>query len=137
MVSINRMKSAAQRRAEVMRRELQDSASTAGDFIGSLMRDYPVAVGAGFFALGLACGLVIPRTRPEDQWLGPVRDNLVHRARRTGRELIDRGEEMAEQTLQKARAAVQCAADVAAGGEASGSNEERSQSSSTPPPMGI
>ncbi len=65
--------------------------------------EYPFAVGLGFLAVGVLAGLAIPSTRQEDRWLGEQSDELKHRLREKGEELLDRGREMAENTVSVAR----------------------------------
>ena len=48
-----------------------------------LAEENPLAVAAGVAVLGLACGLLIPESEREQRLMGPVRDDLVHRAQET------------------------------------------------------
>ena len=41
------------------------------------MEEYPLAVGIGFAALGALIGVLLPRTRREDELLGEQSDQLV------------------------------------------------------------
>ena len=43
--------------------------------------EYPLGVGLGFFALGIFAGLVAPRTKCEDEWMGEKSDQLRDQAR--------------------------------------------------------
>lgn len=64
--------------------------------------EYPLAVGAAFLGLGLLAGLVLPETRAEDEWLGEASDDLKQRAKETGQELLERGQQVAEATMAAA-----------------------------------
>ncbi len=59
----------------------------------------PLAVGAIAFAIGAAAGLVLPRTRTEDQLLGQARDALVDRLEGTAKETLGSVEEKARNVL--------------------------------------
>lgn len=65
--------------------------------------DYPLAVGAGFLALGALAGLALPRTRREDRWMGDASDQVVDDVWQAGEEAIDRGKEVVDETLNTAR----------------------------------
>ena len=83
------------------------SAQVAGDWFGQTLDEYPLAVGAAIFAIGLAGGLAVPSTRPERKFMGPTRDKLMNQAQEVGSQLIDKGQEAA----QKAVGAVKEATD--------------------------
>jgi len=59
----------------------------------------PLAVGAAVLGLGLIGGLLLPRTRREDEAMGPSSDRLKRNAGQAGREAATRGREVAESTL--------------------------------------
>ena len=46
------------------------------------MEEYPLAVGVGFAALGALIGVLLPRTRQEDELLGEQSDELVRQRKR-------------------------------------------------------
>ena len=48
--------------------------------------EYPLGVGLGFFALGVVAGLVAPRTKCEDDWLGEKSDQLRDQARQAAQQ---------------------------------------------------
>ena len=49
---------------------------TAGEKYSQASNEYPLAVGLGFLALGALAGLIAPRTRREDEWMGQQSDQL-------------------------------------------------------------
>ena len=73
----------------------------------SAMEEYPLAVGIGFAALGALIGVLLPRTRREDELLGEQSDQLVKATKEKGQELLERGkvvaERVAESALEEAR----------------------------------
>lgn len=52
-----------------------------------------IVVGAVALALGAAAGLVVPRTRTEDAWMGEAKDELLERAQGVARGAISTVEE--------------------------------------------
>lgn len=86
--------------------QVQSSARQAKDWAGQTMDEYPLAVGAAFFTLGLAGGLAIPATKPENQILGPTRDRLFNQAQEVGSELIDKGQQAAKRAVGAVKEAV-------------------------------
>ena len=69
----------------------------------------PPARPASRVGLRLA-GLLLPKTRVEDEKLGPVSDELKDRASEAGSEALERGKHIAEETLESAK---QAASDAA------------------------
>ena len=65
--------------------------------------DYPLAVGAGFLALGVVAGMLLPSTRKEDEWVGPTRDRLVTRSRDMAKDVMERGKHVAQAAKEAAR----------------------------------
>jgi ElaB/YqjD/DUF883 family membrane-anchored ribosome-binding protein len=66
------------------------------------MREYPLAVGLGFAAVGALIGVLLPHTRREDQLLGEHSDQLVEAAKEKGQELLERGKDVAERVAGSA-----------------------------------
>lgn len=66
--------------------------------------EYPLAVGAGFLALGVLAGMLLPSTRKEDELVGPSRDRLVHRARDVAEDAVERGKHVARTAADTAKA---------------------------------
>ena len=62
--------------------------------------EYPMAVGLGYLALGALAGLVLPRTRREDELMGEQADRLKRQARDAGREAVDRGRQVVNATTE-------------------------------------
>lgn len=68
---------------------------------------YPLAVGAGFLALGLLLGLALPETRREDEWLGEASDEAKEKAKRAGKDVMARGEKVVGAAASAATEAVE------------------------------
>jgi hypothetical protein len=66
------------------------------------MRDYPLAVAMGFAAAGALFGVLLPRTRPEDELMGEKSDELLDATKQKGEELLERGKAVAEQVTESA-----------------------------------
>jgi hypothetical protein len=60
---------------------VQEGYEHARDAVGRTVRDYPLAVGAGALAVGLLVGLLLPRTRAEDELMGETSDEIIEGAR--------------------------------------------------------
>jgi len=55
------------------------------------MRKAPLAVGGVALGLGLLCGVLIPETEAEDEWMGETRDDMLETGKEKAEELRDRG----------------------------------------------
>jgi hypothetical protein len=71
-------------------------------FEGSLER-HPLAMGLGFFALGVVVGLTIPRTHRERDLFGETSGQILGRARERGRDVMRQGIEAGRRTLRATR----------------------------------
>lgn len=60
--------------------------------------DYPLAVAGGFIAAGLLAGLILPRTKAEDEWMGDASDEVWDQAKSSGAELVEQGSAAAANT---------------------------------------
>ena len=80
---------------------------SSAEQLENAMEEYPLAVGIGFAALGALIGVLLPRTRREDELLGEQSDQLVKATKEKGQELLERGkvvgERVAESALEEAR----------------------------------
>lgn len=82
----------------------------------------PLAVGAAALAAGLAIGFSTPRTRFEDEYIGPTRDALVERT-------SEAAEDAAEQVTERVKsAASNLVGDDAASSSATGVSSSSGQS---------
>lgn len=138
---------------------IQDTASQVGDTIGSAagsaadslsqvgsqaqygfqqaesqlqrwMREQPLAVTAGAFAVGMAVGFAIPETQVEDQWMGEYRQDLAEQAQQVVQETAPKVEKVAQKTATAAKDAAQNAASQEGLPTPSGSSSSGSSSSS-------
>jgi hypothetical protein len=66
------------------------------------MEEYPLAVVIGYAALGALIGVLLPRTRREDELLGEQSDQLVEATKEKGQELLERGKVVAERVAESA-----------------------------------
>jgi ElaB/YqjD/DUF883 family membrane-anchored ribosome-binding protein len=65
-------------------------------------QDNPVGLVIGAAAVGFIAGTLVPRTRVEDEKLGPVADRVKDQAKETGQEALDRGKDVAQSAAQSA-----------------------------------
>lgn len=66
------------------------------------VKEYPLAIGLGCAALGALAGLLMPRTRREDELMGETSDHLMESAKHKGEELLERGKAVGERTAEAA-----------------------------------
>lgn len=68
-----------------------------------VVEENPLAVAAGVAVLGLACGLLVPESEREQRLMGPVRDDLMHRAQETARRVKDVAVEAGQELRESVR----------------------------------
>jgi ElaB/YqjD/DUF883 family membrane-anchored ribosome-binding protein len=80
---------------------------SSAERLENAMEEYPLAVGIGFAALGALIGVLLPRTRREDELLGEQSDQLIKATKEKGEELLERGkvvvQRVSESALEEAR----------------------------------
>lgn len=67
-------------RAGQVRDATREQIDRAKSGLDTMMREQPLALGAIGLALGALAAALAPRTRTEDRMVGPVRDELAHKA---------------------------------------------------------
>lgn len=95
--------------------------------VQQMMTQNPLAVAAGALALGLAVGLAIPETPQENEFMGPVRDQLVDQAQQTVQEKA----QQVQQAAQQAVGAAQDAAESAINQQSKSQSTEQSKTQTT------
>ena len=90
-------------RAQELGSRASDQSRRARGGFDRLVEDNPLAVAAGVAVLGLAFGLVVPESSRERQLMGPVRDDLVHRAQETARRVKDAAVEAGQEIRETVR----------------------------------
>jgi hypothetical protein len=88
---------------ESSREGLQHGYEAGRDQIQMAMREHPLATGAACLGLGLIAGLLIPESARENRLMGRSAKDLRSRARRTGAELMERGQRVAEAAVSAGR----------------------------------
>jgi ElaB/YqjD/DUF883 family membrane-anchored ribosome-binding protein len=83
-------------------RSIESGYHSSAEQLENAMEEYPLAVGIGFAALGALIGVILPRTRREDELLGEQSDQLVKATKEKGQELLERGKVVAERVTQSA-----------------------------------
>ena len=70
-------------------------------------QENPLGLAIGSVAVGFIAGLLIPASRVEDRKLGPVADDVKAKAKETGQEALERGQQVAQEAAESARDTVQ------------------------------
>ena len=83
-------------------RNIQRGYQSGTEQLENAMEEYPLAMGIGFAALGALIGLLLPRTRREDELLGEQSDQLVTATKEKGDELLQRGKAVAQRVTESA-----------------------------------
>jgi ElaB/YqjD/DUF883 family membrane-anchored ribosome-binding protein len=81
---------------------MQQGYRSGAEQLETAMREYPLAVAIGFAAAGALFGVLLPRTRPEDELMGEKSDELLEATKEKGQELLERGKEVAERVTETA-----------------------------------
>ncbi|HZW21274.1 DUF3618 domain-containing protein [Noviherbaspirillum sp.] len=93
----------AQARMSEMRRRSQMQAGYAKDRFNEMYDEQPLAMGAVGLAIGAVLGAVLPSTRRENEMMGSMRDDLMHRAKETAREQADTLKQSAQRVAETAK----------------------------------
>jgi Protein of unknown function (DUF3618) len=72
-----------------------------------IAQENPLGLAVGSIAAGFIVGLLLPSSRVEDRKLGPVADDVKAKAKETGQEALERGQQVAQEAAQSARETVQ------------------------------
>jgi len=94
--ALDRSKEAARQ----VRDELKSGYQSAHDKFEHACDEYPLAVGAAFAALGALAGLVIPRSRREDELMGERSDKIVEETKEKAVELLEVGKQVGSKVLE-------------------------------------
>ena len=68
----------------------------------SMVRDYPLAVGAAALLIGASLGMAVPETESENEWMGEARESAVQRAQEAASGAVDRVKEAATEVVTRA-----------------------------------
>jgi ElaB/YqjD/DUF883 family membrane-anchored ribosome-binding protein len=82
---------------------VQRQAVVARDKTVDMYGEQPLAFGAAALALGVVGGLMVPSTRKEDEFLGPVADKVKDRAKGWGQSAMHTGQQVAQELGSKIR----------------------------------
>jgi ElaB/YqjD/DUF883 family membrane-anchored ribosome-binding protein len=81
-------------------RSIESGYHSSAEQLENAMEEYPLAVGIGFAALGALVGVLLPRTRREDELLGEQSDQLLKVTKEKGQELLERGKVVAQRVSE-------------------------------------
>ena len=80
--------------------ELRHGYDLGSDKLSRSCNEYPLAVGLACAAAGALVGLVIPRSKREDELMGPQSDEMLAEAKEKAGELFDKGKEVGSKVLE-------------------------------------
>ena len=83
--------------------QVKDNARRAA----GVAQENPLGLAVGSVAVGLIVGMLLPSSRVEDQKLGPIADDVKEKAKETGQEALERGQQVAQEAAQSAQQTVQ------------------------------
>lgn len=84
----------------------QDVTDAARRGVG-IAAENPLGLAIGAFAVGFLAGLAAPVTDLERQTVGPIRDDLLERAKSVGSDALEHGKQVLQETAQAALGAAQ------------------------------
>jgi len=93
----------AQARMSEMKQRSRVQAEQAKERFNEMYDEQPLVMGAVGLAIGAALGAAIPTTRRENEMMGSVRDDLLHRAKETAREQADTLKQSAQRVAETAK----------------------------------
>lgn len=89
------------------RRQARYRISERGPRSGGSLSEYvdsnPLGIACIVMAMGAAVGLALPRSRYEDEKMGPVRDEMFDQARETGKEQVEKAESVVKEAAEAAK----------------------------------
>jgi ElaB/YqjD/DUF883 family membrane-anchored ribosome-binding protein len=68
----------------------------------SVAQENPIGLAIGSVAVGFVAGMLIPRTRIENEKLGPMSDQVTEQIKSTASEAVEHGKEVAQEAAQAA-----------------------------------
>ncbi len=92
-------------RTDAPRRTLADARQTlrSGRYqLESMVRDYPLAVGAAALLIGASLGMAVPESERENEWMGEARESAVRRAQDAASGAVDRVKDAAAEVVTRA-----------------------------------
>jgi hypothetical protein len=84
-------------------REMHDRGRQMERGLQRMLEDYPLALGAVTFGLGLAAGLSVPSTPAENRVMGDTADTLKGEVKRTARETAEMAKDVAGEAARAAK----------------------------------
>lgn len=97
--SASHLSDRARAKAQNLRYKTRYQARQAQTSFWETMERNPLAVGVATLALGVVAGLTLPSTRKEDELMGETRDRLLEDAKEKGREVLDKGKQVASTAM--------------------------------------
>ncbi|MDR7124283.1 hypothetical protein [Pseudotabrizicola sp. 4114] len=96
------MTSSVEERFQTGMAQARDTAGQVQQSVATRLEDHPLLIGGLAVLMGAVVGAALPRTRTEDQWIGPQGDQLRDEAKAASLALRDRAVDAAQQTYDTA-----------------------------------
>jgi ElaB/YqjD/DUF883 family membrane-anchored ribosome-binding protein len=93
----------AREQAQYLGSQVQEQAQRAKSQFWQTMEENPLMVGAAALALGLVVGLSLPETPYENRLMGEARDNLMDKAQEMGQDTMQKVQNVAQSVAQEAQ----------------------------------
>ena len=82
--------------------DTRESLRAGRDRLETMVRDYPLAVGAAALIIGASLGMAVPESERENEWMGEARDSAVQRAQEAAEGAVDRVKDAAAEVVTRA-----------------------------------
>ena len=86
-----------------VRDRAQDMSGRAREGFDHYFHQHPLTFGLGAVALGFAVGMLLPATKPEEQWMGDASERVKERGRETMHKVSDVARTSFEEARETAR----------------------------------
>lgn len=97
----------AQHRARQARRQVRYGVRRAESGFDTFIHENPLAAGAIALGVGAFLGGLLPSTEKEDEWMGEMRDDVVHRAEDAAEKTMEQAKQAAGRVSDEAKSAAQ------------------------------
>jgi Protein of unknown function (DUF3618) len=80
----------------------REQVSEGAQQVVGVAEENPIGLAIGGLAAGFLAGMLLPTTKIEDERIGPIADQVKDKAKETGQEALERGQDVASQVVDQA-----------------------------------